>query len=86
MGARYEFDGNREVGAGVIEITAVEAPRRVVLSLQMRKPMKADNVVEYTLERQHAGTIACLFFDMDRMVGRDFEAGLASLKALAEER
>jgi uncharacterized protein YndB with AHSA1/START domain len=99
VGARYEFDGNREVGAGTIEITRNEAPRRVVLALRMTKPMKADNVVEYTLERQHAGTVVtwamsghspfiarvmCLFFSMDRMVGRDFEAGLATLKSLVE--
>jgi hypothetical protein len=99
-GAHYEFDGNRDVGAGSIDIVASEAPRRVELSLRMLKPMKADNVVEYTLERLHAGTvvtwamsgdspfigrIVCLFFNMDRMVGRDFEAGLASLKLLVEE-
>jgi hypothetical protein len=26
-----------------------------------------------------------LFFSMDKMIGKDFEAGLASLKALAEK-
>jgi len=32
-----------------------------------------------------AGKVMCLFFDMDKMVGKDFEAGLANLKAAAEK-
>jgi hypothetical protein len=65
----------------------------------MREPFTADNVVEFTLVPRGDATdvtwamrgtmpymakVVHLFLDMDRMVGRDFEAGLANLKAIAE--
>jgi hypothetical protein len=65
----------------------------------MLAPFKAHNVVEFTLEPKGEFTtvtwamngrvpffakVLHVFFDMDRMVGQDFEAGLASLKAFAE--
>ncbi len=65
----------------------------------MLTPIKADNVVAFTLQPQGGATnvtwamdgrvpyfakIVHMFFNMDRMVGRDFEAGLAKLKAVAE--
>jgi carbon monoxide dehydrogenase subunit G len=65
----------------------------------MLTPFKADNLVEFTLEPQGGTTrvtwamsgrvpyvakVAHMFFDMDTMVGRDFEAGLAKLKTVTE--
>lgn len=98
-GAEYAWDGDRNVGSGRMQITEASAPSKVALDLHMLTPIKADNVVEFTMTPQGEATnvtwamsgrvpylakIAHMFFDMDRMVGRDFEAGLAKLKAVAE--
>lgn len=99
LGAVYEFEGNKDVGAGRIEIIESLPNEKVTLRLDMLKPMKASNTVEYLLEPNGDTTevtwamhgeaplisrVVCLFFSMDKMVGGDFEKGLASLKSLAE--
>jgi uncharacterized protein YndB with AHSA1/START domain len=99
-GSIYEWDGDRNVGAGRMEITESSPPSKVALDLNMLKPFEARNVVEFTLEPQGDATrvtwamngptpyfakIVHVFIDMDRMVGKDFEAGLANLKTLAEK-
>jgi uncharacterized protein YndB with AHSA1/START domain len=99
-GSVYEFEGNRNVGAGRLEIIDAAAPSRVVIILDMRKPFEGRNTIEYTLEQKgdrtnftwavhgpltYPGKVMCLFVNMDRMMGRDFEAGIASLTALAEK-
>jgi uncharacterized protein YndB with AHSA1/START domain len=98
-GAVYEFDGNKEVGKGRLEIIEAVPPAKVVLTLDMIEPMQGHNIVEYTLEPKGDGTdvtwaihgsntylgkVMCVFFNMDKMIGKDFEAGLANLKALVE--
>lgn len=98
-GAVYEFEGNGEIGAGRIEITEANPPSKVVLKLDMIKPFEASNTVEYTIAPKgdatevtwamhgHQPLLAkaiCLFLNMDKMVGADFETGLASLKTIAE--
>lgn len=98
-GSVYEFEGNGEVGAGRLEITDVTPPNKVVLRLDMIKPFEGSNVIEYAIAPKGAATevtwsmhghqpllarAICLFLDMDKMVGADFERGLASLKSIAE--
>lgn len=100
-GAVYDFDGNRNVGKGSIAIIEPSAPNRVTMTLDMTAPMACHNVIDFTLDRQGEATVVtwamrgpCPFlgklmgviFNMDKMVGRDFEAGLSSLKTLAEHR
>lgn len=97
-GAAFDFKGNSKVGSGRIEITAT-APTKVTMSLHMIEPFEGRNVIEFILEPQGADTtviwamqgpspllskVVGIFLDMDQMIGRDFEAGLANLKALAE--
>lgn len=99
-GATYAWDGNKEIGQGSMEITESTAPSKVALKLDFVKPFEAHNVVDFTLEPKGESTIVTwdmrgpapyvakimhVFFDMDSMVGKDFEAGLANLKALAEK-
>jgi uncharacterized protein YndB with AHSA1/START domain len=55
-GAVYAWDGNRQVGAGRIAITDSVPPTKVVLLLEMSRPFKAHNTVEFTLDRIGAGT------------------------------
>jgi uncharacterized protein YndB with AHSA1/START domain len=99
-GAKYAWDGNSDVGQGSMEISESIAPSRVALKLDFVKPFEAHNNVEFSLRPEAGGTqvawkmegpvpyfakIIHLFMDMDKMVGTDFEAGLANLKAVAEK-
>jgi uncharacterized protein YndB with AHSA1/START domain len=98
-GAGYAFEGNKDVGTGSIEILESSSPSRVTMRLSMVEPFRVQNVVDFTLAPNGGATkvtwamqgpapflakIIHVFIDMDRMVGKDFEAGLASLKAAVE--
>ena len=98
VGARYAWEGNRKAGKGDMEIVDSK-PERVELRLTFEKPWKATNRVVFDLTAadgdstdvtwRMSGTskgFAALFskvFSMDRMVGKDFEKGLARMKACA---
>lgn len=99
-GSVYEFDGNKEVGTGRLEIIDSAPPSKVVISLDMRKPFEGHNTIEYTLEPKgdstnftwaihgpvpYLGKVMCIFVSMDKMIGKDFEAGIANLKAIVEK-
>ncbi len=98
-GAIYDFDGGKNVGTGRVTIVSATDPGAITLHLDMRKPMVAHNVVEFTLaprggstevtwkmhaQCSYAGKLIGLFLNMDRMIGDEFSKGLASLKALVE--
>jgi uncharacterized protein YndB with AHSA1/START domain len=98
-GAVYEWEGNKDIGNGRMEITETAPPSRVTIRLDFVKPFEAHNVVEFALEPRGDAThvtwtlhgpmpyvskLMSVFFNMDRMVGTDFETGLANLKAVAE--
>lgn len=98
-GAIYEWDGNRQVGAGRIAITDSIPSSKVVLLLDMSRPFAAHNTVEFTLVPSGGGTnvtwamrgtqpfigkVMGLFMNCDKMVGGEFEGGLAKLKRLVE--
>jgi uncharacterized protein YndB with AHSA1/START domain len=98
-GAVYAWDGNKNVGAGRMEITSATAPSTIVIKLDFIKPFEGHNVAEFTLSPQGGGTdvtwmmhgpalflskVMQVFMNMDRMIGRDFEAGLVNLKKVAE--
>jgi uncharacterized protein YndB with AHSA1/START domain len=97
-GAVYEWSGNGKAGMGRMEITDV-SPSRVVIDLAFEKPFKARNTTEFTLQprsgqtevtwamygpNQFMGKVMSVFIDMDKLLAKDFESGLASLKAIAE--
>ena len=99
-GATYAWDGDKNVGQGSMEITESAASSRIVLKLDFLKPFEAHNTVEFTLTAQGEMTqvawamqgpvpyfakIIHLFINMDSMVGKDFETGLANLKSAAEK-
>ncbi|WP_395701799.1 SRPBCC family protein [Aquabacterium sp.] len=98
-GAQYAWESDK-VGTGSLEITALQAPSRVAMKLDFVKPFEAHNQVEFTLQADgnvtlvrwamqgpapYISKLMGVVFDMDRMVGRDFEDGLNNLKALAEK-
>lgn len=99
-GASYAWDGDSNVGAGNMLITDAPSPSKVALDLNMTRPITAHNKVEFTLtpagdsttvtwamrgEVPYFAKIIHVFFNMDKMVGGDFEAGLVKLKAAAEK-
>jgi hypothetical protein len=99
-GARLDFSGNKAVGKGRITVTGTAAPSEVTMLLDMFEPFEGHNTVVFSLVPQGADTrvtwamhgpsafitkLMGLFLDMDQMIGQDFEAGLANLKALAEK-
>ena len=98
-GTVYEWEGNRNVGKGRVQIAETSPPSKVTITLDMVKPFEAHNVVEFTLEANGDSTnvtwamdgrnayiskVMSLFCSMDRMVGGQFEEGLANLKTIAE--
>jgi uncharacterized protein YndB with AHSA1/START domain len=99
-GAIYAWEGNRNVGSGRMEILEANAPSRVKIQLDFLKPFEAHNVAEFTMLPQGNATnltwvmhgpspfmskVIHVFINMDKMVGKDFETGLANLKAAAEK-
>ncbi|HEY9104551.1 SRPBCC family protein [Chitinimonas sp.] len=100
LGAIYEWNGNNKVGQGRMEI--IEAlPGKVLIQLDFFRPFKASNKAEFQLEPATGGTqvswamygpspfiskLMSLVASMDKMVGKDFERGLAQMKAAAEGR
>jgi hypothetical protein len=98
-GAKYAWAGNSEVGEGSMTITEAQ-PSRVALDLDFVKPFEGHNKVVFTLAPKGDATeviwtmngpspyitkVIQVFCDMDGMIGKDFEKGLASLKAVAEK-
>jgi len=98
-GAAHTWSGNGKVGEGRIEITDAAPSSRVTMRLDMLKPMKASNLVEFTLQPTGDSTavswamsgrqpfmakLMTVFIDCDKMVGSQFEKGLGKLKAIAE--
>jgi carbon monoxide dehydrogenase subunit G len=99
-GATYAFEGNKNVGKGSLRIVDSQ-PREVTMELHMIEPMEGRNTVRFTLVPQgdatevtwamqgaspFLGKLVGLFLDMDKMIGGDFESGLAGLKTLAEQK
>ncbi len=99
-GAVYEWNGNKDVGQGRMQITESTPTSKVVLKLDFMKPFEAHNTVEFTLVGHDDSTtvtqamygpssyiskLMTLFFSMEKMVGGKYEEGLASLKVLAEK-
>ncbi|MBF6071048.1 SRPBCC family protein [Nocardia farcinica] len=98
-GARYSWQGNRKAGAGTMEIVT-DTGREVGVRLEFRKPMRATNDVTFTLapvgttstevawrmrgERTGLGAVFAAVIPMDRLIGKDFEKGLARLRVAAE--
>jgi hypothetical protein len=99
-GAVYEWQGNGKVGQGRMEITAATEPGRIVIKLDFLKPIEAhnraifnfqpvgdDTEVVWAMEGSspYLSKLMGLFFNMDKLIGNDFEKGLANLKAASEQ-
>ncbi|WIW45588.1 SRPBCC family protein [Bradyrhizobium sp. 62B] len=100
-GATYAWDGNNNVGAGRMEILEANGPSKLRIKLDFERPFEGHNTAEFTFVPQGDATLVTwamygpapfmskimqVFINMDSMIGKDFEAGLVSLKKLAEKQ
>ena len=99
-GAVYEWEGNSKAGKGRMEIVDSTMPGKIVIKLDFLKPFEGHNTSEFTMSPSGDSTeivwamhgpspfmtkVMHVFINMDKMLGKDFEAGLANLKAIAEK-
>jgi uncharacterized protein YndB with AHSA1/START domain len=98
-GAVYGWEGNKNVGSGRMEILEASAPSKVVIKLDFFTPFEGHNTAEFTMLPQGDATnvtwrmhgpapfmnkMMQVFMNLDNMIGKDFEAGLANLKRITE--
>src|SRR6266566_802571 len=98
-GAIYGWEGNNNVGCGRMEIIDAAAPSKIVIKLDFLKPFEGHNTAEFTMLPQGDATyltwamhgpspfmskLIHVFINMDNMIGKDFETGLANLNPLTE--
>ena len=98
VGSVYAWEGNKNVGSGRMEILEA-SPRKIRIQLDFITPFKASNMAEFdftpqggttdvnwvmTGENLFIGKVMSIFLDFDKLIGKDFEAGLADMKAAAE--
>jgi len=99
-GAVYGWEGNGNVGSGRMEILDASVPSKILIKLDFFKPFEGHNTAEFTMLPQGDAThlswvmrgpapfiskLMQVFINLDHMIGKDFEAGLANLKKLTEK-
>jgi hypothetical protein len=100
VGASYAWNGNSNVGEGRSTIIESRPHELIRIKLEFIRPFTATHTADFTFQPQGQRTdvtwaldgkynfvskAMCLFMDMDKMVGGDFEQGLANLKAVVEK-
>ncbi len=100
VGAKYEWlSENKKVGNGKMEIVEAVPGKSLKIQIDFIKPFEAHNMIDFTLQTHGATTkitwmmtgsnplmskIMSVVINMEKLIGKDFETGLASLKQLAE--
>ncbi|TWT11479.1 SRPBCC family protein [Reyranella sp. CPCC 100927] len=99
-GAAYAWESSGKAGIGRMEITESSPTSKIQINLDFVKPFTAHNKVEYTLQTKGDATevtwamygdspyiskLMGVFFNFDKLVGDDFETGLATIKTIAEK-
>jgi hypothetical protein len=100
-GAIYTWVGDNKVGEGTMTLTESKPTELIRIKLEFRRPFKATNASEFTFKPEGNQTVVTwsmsgrnnfmfkamgLFMNMDKMLGGEFEKGLASMKAVVEKR
>lgn len=99
IGAIFRWAGNQEVGEGSMTITDSRPSDLIRIKLEFLRPFEATNTAQVTFkpagnqttvtwsmegENNFIGKAVCLFMNMDKMVGGQFEKGLAQMKSVVE--
>ncbi len=100
-GAIYTWAGDNKVGEGTMTLTDSRPNDWIRIKLEFRKPFKATNVAEFTFQPEGNQTVVAwsmagrnnfmfkafgLFMNMDKMLGGEFEKGLANMKSVVEPK
>jgi hypothetical protein len=100
-GAIYSWAGNKQVGEGRMTLVESRPSDLIKIKLEFLRPFKATNTAEFTFKPEGSQTMVTwsmsgtknfifkafgLFMNMDKMVGGDFEKGLANMKAMVETK
>lgn len=100
-GAAYHWSGNSDVGEGQMTITDSRPAQSVTIRLEFLKPFAATSTSQFDFTPSGSGTNVTwamnghnnfmakafsAFMDMDKMVGADFEKGLAGLDTATATR
>jgi hypothetical protein len=98
-GAIYEWEGNNEIGKGRMEIVE-SSPAKIIYDMHFLAPFEARNVAEITMAPKgdttdvtwviygpmpYLNKVITIFCDIDGMIGKEFETGLANLKSITEK-
>jgi uncharacterized protein YndB with AHSA1/START domain len=99
-GAKFSWDGNDKVGAGKMTIVDSKPPESIKIKLEFLRPMVGNDDVLFTFvpigtgktkvtwkmsgEKDFMAKGFFLFVDCDKVIGPDYEKGLANLKAVVE--
>jgi uncharacterized protein YndB with AHSA1/START domain len=98
-GAAYTWSGNREVGEGRMTIVESRPPELVRVKLDFDKPLKGTSMAEFAFRSEGDRTVVTwsmtgeksfvakaihLVFGVERLIGQQFEKGLAAMKTAAE--
>jgi hypothetical protein len=105
VGARYAWEGSREVGEGRMTIVASRPSDLIQVELEFVKPFAGASVAEFTFQpegkpdgdrtlvtwsmtgdKHFIAKAIHLVVSMDRMIGDQFDKGLAAMKAVAEAK
>jgi len=99
-GAIYAWNGDKNVGSGRMEILEAAEPQKIVIKLDFFTPIEGHNTAEFTMLPQGDGTqvtwlmhgparfvtkLVQVVMNLDNMIGKDFEVGLANLKRITEK-
>lgn len=101
VGAKYAWSGNDNMGEGKMEIIESKPATKIAIRLEFIRPMASvcptefafqpegdETVVTWTMSGKTEGLVNkafCMFMDLDGMIGKDFDAGLAKIKEVAEK-
>lgn len=97
-GAKMGWDGNMEIGKGSLVITE-STPERIAYHLVFEKPMAGESDASFMFQEQGGQTkvtwsmegkqnflakVMSIFMDCEKMIGEQFDKGLASMKYVVE--
>lgn len=99
VGASYAWEGDDKVGAGKMTILAVDPNKRIDIDLHFVRPFESSAKNGFTFASSGKETkvtwfmdgnnnfvskFMCMFMNMDNLIGKDFEKGLADMKKVVE--
>lgn len=101
VGQIFRWDGNKNIGAGSLEIVESKPNEFIKINMEFLKPFKATNTAEFTFMPEGSNTQVSwtmygkanffskaigLVVDCEKMIGEQFDAGLSNIKAIVEAK